>query len=130
MRRLLIAAAALLPLLSQAAWAQRNCLEVGQISSWKVLNDKTLVVEDNFRQKFKLKLIGFCSNLNYHERLAFRSIGGLDISCLQPGDQVIDHSFGTGREVCSITKISPYTREMEQADKAAAADASQERHGY
>jgi hypothetical protein len=115
---------------AQPALAFRPCLRVGEIYNWNALNDRTLVVEDDFHKKFKLQLIGVCSNLKFHEALAFRSIGGLAISCLEPGDQVIERDFATGPERCSITKIDAYTPDMEKADKAAAQAAKDQRSSY
>lgn len=120
MKRILISAAFLCAAISPAL-AQRPCLQIGQIYNWKAINDKTLIVEDYSHQKFKLNLIGTCYDLTFHERLAFKSIGGMAISCLTPGDEVISRNFGMGPTRCSITKIEAYTPAMEQADKAAAA---------
>jgi hypothetical protein len=122
MKRALLAAAAFLAALSAPASAQqRACLRVGEIYNWNAVNDKTLIVEDNWHKKFKLSLIGTCYNLKFHEALAFRAIGGLEISCLSPGDQVIQRDFATGGSRCSITAIDYYTPQEEAADKAAAA---------
>ncbi len=122
MRIVLLAAAALLSVLSLPASAQpRACLRVGEIYNWNALDDKTLIVEDNWHKKFKLRLIGTCYNLKFHEALAFKAIGGLEISCLSPGDQVIQHDFAMGPSRCAITSIDYYTHEEEAADRAAAA---------
>jgi hypothetical protein len=122
MKRALLAAAALVAVFSAPVSAQqRACLRVGEIYNWNAVNDKTLIVEDNWHKKFKLSLIGTCYNLKFHEALAFRAIGGLEISCLSPGDQVIQRDFPMGASRCSITAIDYYTAQEEAADKAAAA---------
>lgn len=129
MKTTLLACAAFAAVLSAgdpAAAAQGRCLRVGEIWNWDALNDKTIIVEDNLHYKFKLNLIGTCYSLKFKERLAFRSIGGLSISCLEPGDQVIARDFGMANR-CSIIKIAPYTAEMEKADKEAA---KEQRGGY
>lgn len=128
MRTTLLAGLALVTVISSPALAQRACLQVGQIYNWNALDDKTLIVEDNRHKKFKLKLIGTCYNLKFHEALAFKSVGGIGISCLTPGDDVITRNFGTGPTRCAITSIDAYTPEMEAADKAAAAAAKAASH--
>ena len=45
-------------LIATPALANPNCLELSQIWSWKALDNKTLIVEDNWHQKFKLSLSG------------------------------------------------------------------------
>jgi hypothetical protein len=122
MKNALLAAAALLAVLSAPASAQqRPCLRFGEIYNWTALNDKTLIVEDNFHKKFKLRLIGTCYNLKFHEALAFKSPGSLGISCMAPGDSVIQRDYAMGASRCAITSIDYYTPQMEAADKAAAA---------
>jgi hypothetical protein len=112
------------------ASAARVCLEVGHIYNWSAIDDRTLIVEDDWHKKFRLKLIGVCSNLKFHESLAFKSPGSLDISCLSPGDEVITREFGMGPEHCGVTRIEAYTPEMERADKAAAQAAKDRRSNY
>jgi hypothetical protein len=41
-----------------------------------VLDNKTLIVEDDTHQKFKMTLMGYCPNLAFKERVGFKSIGG------------------------------------------------------
>src|SRR5579863_6608928 len=113
---LLVALGAAL-ILSTPAWAERTCLAIGQIYSWDARNDKTLIVEDNFHQKFKLSLMVPCVNLKFKERVGFKSIGGTQLSCLSRGDEVFVHDPGFPQR-CPIIDIVPYTPQMEQADKA------------
>jgi hypothetical protein len=130
MRKTIWAAAALAALASPVAATADDhnaCLRVGYVHNWDVQNDRTLIVEDEWRQKYKVDLMGYCSNLPWHERLAFKSIGGTELSCLGPGDEVITREFGTGVQRCVIRHISVYTKEMEAADKAAKA-AKDEHH--
>jgi len=100
-----------------------KCLEIGQIFNWKVLNDRTMIVEDNWHQKFKVSLMVDCINLNFKERVGFKAFGEFSsLSCLSKGDDVLVHDIGMG-ERCPISNIEPYTAAMEAADKAAAAAA-------
>jgi len=84
-------------------------LRVGYIYGWNAINDKTIIVEDDWRKKFRLSLIGVCNDLKFHHALAFRAIGGTQLTCLSPGDQVISHEFGIGSEPCTVTQIEAYT---------------------
>jgi hypothetical protein len=130
MCKLILAAAALGMLFPLSASADDSaCLRYGYIYNWHVVNDKTLIVEDNWHKKFKVHLIGVCSDLDYHERLGFKSPGGMALSCLSPGDEVITRDFGTGfRQHCAITHIEAYTPDMEKADKAAEAAKHADNH--
>ncbi|HEY3637792.1 MAG TPA: DUF6491 family protein [Rhizomicrobium sp.] len=101
--------------------AQPACLQVGRIWSWKAVDKKTLIVEDELHRKFKVGLIGFCPALPYKLTLGFKSNGGINgLDCLRRGDDVISHDVGIPY-TCAVTSIVPYTAAMEQADKAAAA---------
>ena len=130
MRKAILATAALAALaspVSAGADDSKACLRVGYVRNWDVQNDKTLIVEDDWRKKYKVELMGYCTNLPWHERLAFKSIGGSQLSCLGVGDQVITREFGSGVQRCVIRRITAYTKEMEDADKAAKA-AKDDRH--
>jgi hypothetical protein len=130
MKMWIMAAAVLGIVGASPAWAGRPCLEVGYIYTWNAINDRTLIVEDDWHKKFKLKLIGACQNLKFHERLAFKSRGATELTCLSPGDDVITREFGTGFERCAVTNIEAYTPDMEKTDKAAAQAAKDQRGGY
>jgi hypothetical protein len=106
---------------AQPTAAPRACLRFGEIYSWKVLDPKTVVVEDNWHRKFKMSLMGYCPNLSYRERIGFRSPGASDLTCMTPGDELIVNQFGTGAQRCPISSIVTYTPAMEAADKVAAA---------
>jgi hypothetical protein len=122
MKKIILLAMGLL--VSAPAFASPNCLMIGQIDSWKVPDDKTLVVEDNFHNRFKVGLMGTCPGMSFKERVGFYSAGGTQMSCLGVGDQVIIRNFGTGRQICPIRTIVPYTPDMEKADLAAKAAAA------
>ena len=106
-------------LFAQSAHANPDCLEIGQIWSWKALDQSTLIVEDNWHQKFRLGLMGYCGQLPFKLTLGFKSIGGISgLECLSKGDEVISHDIGM-HYTCPIASIIPYTPAMEKADKAA-----------
>lgn len=108
-------------LASTPALANPTCLQLGQIDNWTVQNDKTLIVQDNFHNRFKMQLMGTCPGLSFKERVGFNSFGGTQLSCLAAGDSVMIRNFGTGGQRCPIASVVPYTPEMEKADQAAAA---------
>ncbi len=133
MRKTVLAAAALAALGCVSAAAQprptesapRACLRFGEIYSWNAPDNYTLIVEDNLHKKFKVRLMSYCPNVTFKERVGFRSPGSMDLSCMSPGDDVIVNQFGAGPQRCPISSITAYTPAMEKADKAAAAAKAQ-----
>jgi hypothetical protein len=103
------------------AAAPRACLEFGEIYNWNVVDNRTLVVEDNLHRKFRVSLLGYCPNLNFKERVGFRSLGAMRLTCLSPGDSVIVNNLGAGFQRCPIKSIEAYTPAMQKAEEAAAA---------
>ncbi len=101
----------------------RACLRFGEIYSWKALDNKSVIVEDNLHHRFKLTTMGYCPNLSFRERIGFKSPGSMALSCMAPGDELIVNQFGTGPQSCPISSIVSYTPAMEAADKAAKAKA-------
>lgn len=98
--------------------APQACLQIGRIWSWNAPDNRTLIVENDTHQKFKLDLMGYCPGLTFKEALAFRSIGGMYLSCITPGDVVFFHDVGMETR-CVISKVSAYTPAMEKSDKEA-----------
>ena len=119
MRKVFTAAAALAALFATPSHAN-SCLELARVWNWDVVDKKTLIVEDDIHQKFKLTLMGYCPNLPFKERLGFKVIGGTGLSCISKGDEIISRDIGMSYR-CPIVDIVPYTADMEKADKAAAA---------
>jgi hypothetical protein len=130
MKRIFLLAAGFAALLATPAMADTSaCLRIGQIYNWTVQGRQTLIVEDNFHHKFKVDLLGYCPDLNFKERIGFKSLGAMALSCLSPGDDVVVREFGTGGQNCPIRAVSEYTPAMEKADKdAAAAKAAGDTH--
>lgn len=118
MKTKLLLAAGLTALLAAPALAQeQSCLRVSQIWNWQALDNQTLIVENLNHEKFRVELMGYCPELAFKERVGFKSIGGTELSCLTPGDQVLIHDRAVGGP-CPIRRIESYTPEMEKADKA------------
>ena len=126
MTKTLILAAALAAVVVAPAAAQQGdkpqeqhvCLQIGRIWNWHAPDNRTLIVENDTHQKFKVDLMGYCPGLTFKEALAFRSIGGMSLSCITPGDVVFFHDVGMETR-CVISKVSAYTPAMEKADKDA-----------
>ena len=123
MKMAIAAAAAVAAMLASApALAQSSCLQIGRIWSWNAADNKTLIVEDDLHQKFKLSLMSTCIGLQFKERVGFKSLGSTRLSCLSRGDDVIVNQLGgMGGQRCPISAIVAYTPEMQKADAAAAA---------
>ena len=118
MKRIVLAALASAAL-ALPAQANLTCLEIGRIWSWKAIDNKTLIVEDELHQKFKVGLMGYCPRLPFKLDLAFKSVGGISgLDCLTKGDEVIERDISGGYS-CPVTSIAPYTPAMEKTDQAA-----------
>ena len=113
----LAGAALALCVLSGPALAGASCLRESQIYNWNALDDRTVIVENDFHQKFKLSLMTPCLNMQFHERLGFKVFGGTGLSCVSKGDSVISGS-SIGPQNCPIAQIQEYTPDMEKADRA------------
>ncbi|HEX4534080.1 MAG TPA: DUF6491 family protein [Rhizomicrobium sp.] len=116
---LILAGVALL--LAPPAMAQSSCLRIDRIYSFNAPDNRTLIVEDDLHQKFKLSLMGTCVGLTFKQGVAFKSMSPSSLACLGPADQVIVRQQGIGAQTCPINSVAPYTAAMEAADKAAAA---------
>lgn len=121
MKKHILFAAGLFLLTAGSAFAALNCLRIDSIDRWTSTDNKTLIVTDNWHQKFKVTLLGYCPNLSYRERLGIKSFGGTALSCVAAGDNVFTREFGTGVQRCPIRKVEVYTPEMMKADADAAA---------
>ena len=88
--------------------AQRACLRLDSIYNWKALDNKTLIVEDDFHKKFRVGLMAACEGLQFKERVAFRSAVPVQLTCLTSGDDVIIRQLGTESFTrCPIATIAP-----------------------
>ena len=122
MKKALFAAAALLTMLAAPASAQRDCLRVHDIRNWWATdNNRALIVEDSWRNQFRLTLIGTCSNLRFRDSVAFRSRGATRLSCLVPGDSVITRDRTMGNSHCAITRVERISSGRERRNRSAQA---------
>src|ERR1700712_5419621 len=108
MRKLLLAAAAVLVLGTPAYAAGGTCIRQGDVDNFTVINDRQVVLEDTLRHhKILAKLIGTCSNLKFDNALQIRSLAATDLGCVSPGDIIVTRDSGGGGR-CSIVSLTPY----------------------
>src|ERR1044071_663509 len=91
-----------------------------------VPGNRSLVVIDLARQRYRLNFMGVCYNLQYHLGVGFKTHGAGGLSCVSKGDSVIVRDVVTPAP-CIIKDIQYQTAAMDQQDAAAAA-AAKERH--
>jgi hypothetical protein len=83
-----------------------------------VEGNRSLVVIDRSRRRYRMTFNAPCYNLQYHVGLRFKSFGS-NLSCLARGDSVLLRDrAGPGQ--CFIKGIQYQTPAMDQADAAAA----------
>jgi hypothetical protein len=97
------------------------CLRERNIYDFRpVPGNRSLVVIDQARQRYRLNFMGMCSNLQFHLSVGFKTHGAGGLSCLSKGDSVIVRDVVTPAP-CIIKDIQYQTAAMDQADAAAAA---------
>lgn len=121
MKQIISAVLALGTLVALPARADTGCLQIGRVWSFHPLDDRTLIVEDELHQKFKVGLMGYCPRLPFKLNLGFKAAGGVNgLDCVRKGDTVISLDVGM-HYTCPVMSIVPYTPAMEKADRANAA---------
>jgi hypothetical protein len=118
----ILLAAGLSVLMAAPAFAARTCLQYGSLYNFDAQDDKTLIVEDNFHNKFKISLMGICPQLTFKFGIGFRSFGPhMALDCVSSGDDIVTRNAGTGGQRCPIRSVVAYTPDMAKADADAAA---------
>ena len=84
-----------------------------------VPGNRSLVVIDRARQRYRVNFIGVCYNLQYHLGVAFKTRGAGDLSCVSKGDSVIVRDAVTPGP-CIIKDVQYQTPALDQTDAAAA----------
>ena len=99
------------------------CLYRHQIDGWGDRDNHSMVVNDVFGRKYLLSLAGVCSDLRFSLAAGVKPFGGGD-PCVSRGDHIVMRGGGTGMmpSACWVTKVQPYTKEMQDADRAARAE--------
>lgn len=126
MKTKMILAALVLAASATPAFAADNvCLMHRDVDGWGARDDHSMVVNDRFGRKYLVSLAGVCSDLNWAFGAGFRSLGGnFPGSCVERGDHVIMRGGGATfpHSTCWVTKVQPYTPDMQAADRAARAN--------
>jgi Family of unknown function (DUF6491) len=97
------------------------CLRQGQIYDFQLVpGNRSLVVVDLARKRYRLNFMGACYNLQYHLSLGFKTHGIGTLSCVAKGDSVIMRE-AVGPNQCIIKDIQYQTPALDQSDAVAAA---------
>ena len=97
------------------------CLRQGYIYDFQTLpGNRSLIVTDLARKRYRLNFIGVCYNLQHHLSLGFKTHGVGSLSCVGKGDSVVLRDV-VGPDQCVIKDIGYQTPALDQADAAAAA---------
>lgn len=97
------------------------CLRQRNIYSFDtVTGNRSLVVTDIARKRYRLNFVGVCPNLQFNIGLAFQSRGVGTLACIQQGDVVYQNDpVGIGQ--CIVRDVQYQTPAMDQSDAAAKA---------
>jgi len=99
------------------------CLRPINLYDFKTVpGNRSLIVIDQSRQRYRLNFMSTCYNLQYHLGVAFKTRGAGNLSCVSRGDSVIIRDAITPAP-CIIKDVQYQTVALDQADAAAAAAA-------
>jgi len=87
-----------------------------------VPGNRSLIVTDLARKRYRLNFIGVCYNLQYHLGLGFKTRGVGTLSCVEKGDSVLLRDV-VGPNSCIIQSVEYQTPALDKADFEAAAKA-------
>jgi hypothetical protein len=97
------------------------CLRQRNIYDFKTVpGNRSLIVTDLARKRYRLNFIGVCYNLQYQLGLAFRTRGVGTLSCVQKGDSVHQRDV-VGPNTCIVQSVEYQTPALDRADAEAAA---------
>ena len=96
---------------------ERACLQNNRIWSWRVINERTLVVSDIHYTPFLVRLTGGCVGLNNAiMRVAF--VTKTNLGCLEHGDSISFRAPALGRMSCFVTEVEPFRPGIDDAKPA------------
>ncbi len=84
-----------------------------------VPGNRSLVVIDRSRRRYRLNFLGPCQNLQWHMGLRFKTFGS-NLSCVAKGDSVYMRD-PVGPNQCVIKSVEYQTPALDRLDAAAAA---------
>lgn len=96
------------------------CLRQRNIHSFDTVpGNRSLIVTDIARKRYRLNFMGTCPNLQFNFTLAFQSRGVGTLACIRQGDAVYQNDpVGIGQ--CIVRDVQYQTPAMDQADAAEA----------
>jgi hypothetical protein len=98
----------------------KPCLRQGYIYSFETVpGNRSLIVTDLARHRYRLNFTGECYDLQYQFGLRFKTFGVGSLSCVSRGDSVLTR--GAGPNQCIIKDIQYQTPQMDRTDFEAAA---------
>jgi len=104
----------------RAAPPDRACLQQGNIYDFQLVpGNRSLVVTDLARKRFRLNFMGKCYNLQHQFGLRFKTFGVGSLSCVARGDSVLLHD-PVGPNQCIIQSVEYQTPALDRADFEAA----------
>ena len=99
------------------------CLRQRNIYDFKTVpGNRSLIVTDLARKRYRLNFVTTCYNLQYHLTLGFRTRGVGTLSCVERGDSVLQRDV-VGPNQCLIQSVEYQTPALDKADIEAAAAA-------
>ena len=103
------------------------CLRQRNIYDFKTVpGNRSLIVTDLARKRYRLNFVSTCYNLQYHLTLGFRTRGVGTLSCVERGDSVLQRDE-VGPNQCLIQSVEYQTPALDKADAEAAAAAKAKR---
>jgi hypothetical protein len=97
------------------------CLRQRNIYDFKTVpGNRSLIVTDLARKRYRLNFVTTCYNLQYHLTLGFRTRGVGTLSCVERGDSVLQRDV-VGPNQCLIQSVEYQTPALDKADVEAAA---------
>ncbi len=102
------------------AMQEEPCLRQRNIYDYQLVpGNRSLIVTDLSRRRYRLNFIGQCYNLQYQFGLAFRSRGVGTLSCITRGDEIVKRD-PVGPQQCIVKSVEYQTRALDIADQQAA----------
>jgi hypothetical protein len=86
---------------------ERACLQNNRIWSWNAVNERTLVVTDQYYRPFLVRLTSGCVGLT-NATVALQFNTWTDLGCLEKGDRVSFRDPTLGFLTCTVTEVQPY----------------------
>ncbi len=118
-RKLLVVAAMLCVTAPALAQSGRDtpCLRNRNIHDYQLVpGNRSLIVTDIARQRYRINFVGRCYDLQHNFGLAFRTRGVGSLACVTRGDSVYNNAaIGAGRQ-CIVESVEYQTRRHDLMD--------------